>query len=128
MSDYNFRIHIGPNDFPIAIIGRNGQPQVIEIDYDKYSMPSVVSFTKTKILVGEADKDKKIKNLENSIYEIGEIFVKQFDNQQKFMKVPFKIGKIQKQVNLKYILEVFFHICNEHWKINRKTFYWMRRY
>ena len=45
MSDYPVGIYLGPNDCAIAIIGRNGPPQLIIIDYDGYSMPSIISFT-----------------------------------------------------------------------------------
>ena len=100
MSDYAVGIYLGPNDCSIAIWWK-GRVNIIPNDHGYRTTPSVVSFTKTDILVGRPAKNNQIRNPENTIYGIREIIGKKFDNPdvQKFIKkVPFKIEKDSEKV------------------------------
>ena len=107
MSDYPVGIYLGPNNCSIAI-WQNGKVQIIQISYHKYSMPSVVSFTKNERLVGEVAKARITKNPKNTIYGIREIIGKKYDDPdvQKFIKkVPCKIEKDSKTDKPKIIVQ-----------------------
>ncbi len=51
-------IYLGPNDCSIDIL-RNKKPEIISNDGGRRIIPSVVSFTKTDILVGEVAENIK---------------------------------------------------------------------
>ena len=107
MSDNPVGIHLGPNNCRIGIC-KNWRVEIIVNELGNINTPSVVSFTKTDILVGEDAKKNQTRNPENTIYGIREIIGKKFDNPdvQKFIKkVPFKIEKDLKTDKPKIIVQ-----------------------
>ena len=107
MSNYPVRIYLGPNDSSIAI-WENRKVNIIPNEMNKYTTPSVVSFTKNERLVGIPAKKIKIRNHKNIIYGIREIIGKKYDdpNVHKFIKkVPFKIEKDSETDKPKIIVE-----------------------
>ena len=107
MSHHPVGIYLGPNDCSIAIWW-NGKAEIIENEGGKRTTPSVVSFTKSDILVGIAAKDNEKENPKNTVYGIREIIGRKFNDPyvQKFIKkVPFNIEKDSKTNKPKIIVE-----------------------
>ena len=81
--------------YSCVAIWRNGKPEIIPNDMGERTTPSVVCFTKTERLIGEAAKTN-IKNFKNTVYDakrlIGHLF-KDPEVQNDMKHWPFKVVK-----------------------------------
>ena len=106
ISNYSVGIYLGPNDCSITIY-RDGKVEITPNDWGEWTIPSIVSFTKTNIHFTNIAKNNEIRNPKNTVYGIREIIGKKFDGPdvQKFIKkVLFKIEKDSKTGKPKIIV------------------------
>ena len=92
--DFTLGIKFGSN----CCIGiwRNNKVELIPNEIGSNLTPSVISFTRKEILIGNAAKNLMITNHKNTIYGINELIGKRFDDPeiQKFINsVPFEVDK-----------------------------------
>ena len=92
--DFTLGVKFGSN----CCIGiwRNNKVELIPNEIGSNSTPSIISFTRKEILIGNAAKNLMITNHKNTIYGITELIGKRFDDPeiQKFINsVPFEVDK-----------------------------------
>ena len=95
MENIAIGIDLGTTNSCVAV-WQNGVVKVIQNEQGKTTVPSVVSFGKEQILVGEAAKRNLTTNAKNTIYDAKRLIGRKFSDKevQKDIKLwPFKVKK-----------------------------------
>jgi len=93
--DYCIGIDLGTTRSAVGVF-RNGRVEIIPNEQGNRITPSVVAFTDSERLIGEAAKNQINANPKNSIYESKRLIGKDFDDpaiQSNIMTWPFKVTK-----------------------------------
>ena len=115
MSNIGIGIDLGTT-YSCVAVWKNGKIEVIPNDGER-TTPSVVSFSDTERLIGQAAKNNITKNYENTIYDTKRLIGRKFNEkvvQEDMKHWPFKVKKDTKSE--RPVIEVTY-------KKEKKTFY-----
>lgn len=66
--------------YSVVSVFQNGRAEVIKTETGAINMPSVISFTDTDILIGEAAKNHSVYNPENTVHDIKRLIGRRFSD------------------------------------------------
>ena len=101
-------IDLGTTQTCIGIF-RNEQVSIVPNEQGHYTTPSIVSFTNTQILVGNAAENFMLRNIENTIYDSKRLIGRNYNDQtvQKDKQYwKFKIEEDPKSKRPQYIIKI----------------------
>ena len=102
-----FAVDLGTTN-SCASVYRNGRTEVVANDQGNRTTPSIVAFTDSEILVGDAAKNQGISNPKNTVYEIKRLMGRKFSDpnvQDHIKRVPYEVvddGKNNPLVKVTY--------------------------
>ena len=111
--NYSIGIDLGTT-YSCAGIWRNGKVEIIPNQMGERTIPSIISFTETKRLIGNEAKSQITRNYKNTVYDAKRLIGRNFNDEivQKDMKLwPFTLKKKKKNKPL---------ICVEYKKKERE--------
>ncbi len=93
----------------------NGKVEIIVNDHGHRVTPSMVAFTDTELLIGDAAKKQAVRNPENTVFDVNRLIGRRFDDpavQEDMKRWPFEVvsdgnGKAVIQVKFKGEIKCF---------------------